>query len=74
MNERLKIKIALVIKKLREERGLSRAELAERCQLDAQFLALAEDEYRVSLTHLIALAEGLQLRMSEIIRQAEEHL
>lgn len=72
MNQRLKFSLSRVLKRLREERNLTREEMAEKCQFDAQFLALAEDERRITLTSLITIAEVLQIRLSEIIRQAEE--
>lgn len=72
MNERLKFSLSRVLKRLREERNLTRKELAEKCQFDAQFVDLAEDQRRVTLTHLIVMARVFQVRLSEIIRQAEE--
>ena len=68
-SEWLRIAFGQLLKVLREERGLSQAELALESELDQSFLSLMErGERQPSLSTLFAMSEALELEPDEIVR------
>jgi len=60
------------MRRLREERGWSQAQLAEHADLSVQFVAALEQEGRsASLTTIAKLAGGLGVKMSELFAAGE---
>jgi transcriptional regulator with XRE-family HTH domain len=59
-----------LLKELREERGLSQAQLALECELDQSFLSLIERGRRQpSLSTFIVLCEGLNVEPETVMRR-----
>lgn len=60
------------VKKIREEKGLTQAQLSERMDVPSTFLSDIERGVRnVSLSTLIALSEALNVKLSKIFARAE---
>lgn len=62
-----------VLRDLRRKRGLTQEELAHECGYDRSFISLIERAKRQpSLTTIFALAEQLDVRPEEIVRQTSK--
>jgi transcriptional regulator with XRE-family HTH domain len=60
------------VKAIREEQGLTQAQLSERMDVPATFLSDIERGVRnVSLSTLIALSKALNVKLSKIFARAE---
>jgi len=63
-----------VIRKLRIELQLSQEGLADRCSRHPSFISLLErNRKRPSLDTVIALAIGLEMEASELLKEIEQH-
>jgi transcriptional regulator with XRE-family HTH domain len=63
----------LVLRELREARGLSQEQLANACDRDRTYVSLLErGRYSPSIRTLFQLAQALEVNASEIIRRVEE--
>jgi transcriptional regulator with XRE-family HTH domain len=61
-----------VLRKLREGKKLSQEKLAEYCDLDRTYISLLERGLRQpTITTLFKIAEALEMKPSEIIKQVE---
>ena len=59
-----------VVRELREERGWTQEELAERANMNASYLGFVERGDNVpTLTIIIQIAEGLRVEPGELLRQ-----
>lgn len=65
----------VVLREIREEKGLSQEKLAELSELDRTYISLVERGKRVPLlTTLVKIANGLEMPLSEIIASVEKKL
>jgi transcriptional regulator with XRE-family HTH domain len=63
-----------VLRQLREERGLSQEQLAERADLNRSYLGEVERGHAIpSLITLSKLAGALEIRLSSFIERCEHH-
>lgn len=68
--ERLLLKFANNLKKLREERGLSIRQLAASSDLEySQLQRIEKGKVNFAFTTLIAIAQGLDLEVSELFQK-----
>ncbi|AXA94138.1 helix-turn-helix domain-containing protein [Massilia sp. YMA4] len=59
------------VRAARQVRGLSQEELALRCEIDRSYLgAIERGEQNAGLLHLVRIAAALELRLAEIISNA----
>jgi transcriptional regulator with XRE-family HTH domain len=75
--DRSPISLALgaAVAALRDARGLSQEALAERCHMHRNYLGgIERGERNPTLEVLARLAAGLELKLSELLQQAEAHL
>ncbi|TMV49542.1 helix-turn-helix transcriptional regulator [Paenibacillus mesophilus] len=64
-----------VLKSLRTEHGVSQEELAFRANLDRSYISMLERGInQPTLSSLIALAEALGIRTSELLKMVEDEL
>jgi transcriptional regulator with XRE-family HTH domain len=68
------INIGEVIKRLRNEKGLSQEELAHRSKLDRSYMSdLETDKKAPSLISTFKLAYGLAMEPDELVKEIKEH-
>ncbi|MFM0630508.1 helix-turn-helix domain-containing protein [Paraburkholderia xenovorans] len=71
MEQRVK-KLGLVLRQLRQARGWSQEELAERAGLHRNFVGLVErGSTQVAIDSLFSLADALGITASDLLRQVE---
>ena len=71
----MKQALALTLRETRIRRGLSPDDLAKRCHWKATYIEMVERELcEPSLFTLRKLAEGLDMRLSDLVRQMEQFL
>lgn len=69
----LPMSFGLAVRRARNELGLTQQQLAERAELDRSYLSEVERGTRnPTLTVQVRLAGALGIRLSDLIRQAEE--
>lgn len=74
LNHAKEIRFDKVLKKLRQNRNLSQQKLANGSGLTTSFISLMERNLRKpGLDTLYALADGLNMEASEILKELEEH-
>jgi len=60
------------LNRLRKERRLSQGELADRCSLDRSYISTLERNLKQpNLSTIVALANGLDMKAYELIREME---
>jgi transcriptional regulator with XRE-family HTH domain len=63
------VKFGAVVRRLREEKGLTQEELAERAGISATYVGFIERGDNVpTLTIVIQIASGLRIRPSDLLR------
>ena len=68
------VRFGIVLKKLRNARDLSQEVLAFRCRRHPSYISLLERNLKKpSLDTLVALAHGLDMNASEMIKEIEQH-
>ena len=73
-NEQLLAAFATTLSEQRARTGLSQEELAARADISARFVSQLETARRQpSLTALLALSDGLGMRMGELAEEVERH-
>ena len=73
-NEHLLAAFAAALSEQRARTGLSQEELAARADVSARFVSLLETAKRQpSLTALLALSNGLGMRMGDLAAETERH-
>ena len=73
-NEQLVVAFATTLSEQRARTGLSQEELAARADVSARFVSLLETARRQpSLTALLALSNGLGMRMGDLAAEVERH-
>jgi len=73
-NERLVAAFATTLAEQRARSGLSQEELAARADVSARFVSLLETARRQpSLTAMLALSHGLDIRMADLAAEVERH-
>ncbi|MFM0174116.1 helix-turn-helix transcriptional regulator [Paraburkholderia sediminicola] len=71
MEERVKM-LGLALRQLRQAKGLSQEELAERAGLHRNFVGLVErGATKIAIDSLFCLADALGVSASDLLRQAE---
>jgi transcriptional regulator with XRE-family HTH domain len=69
-DEWLRAAFGELLKKLREERGLSQSQLALEAELDQSFLSLIErGDRQPSLASLFAICDALNIEPDDVVRQ-----
>lgn len=64
--------LGVAIRRLRETRGLSQEELAERAHLHRTYISMVERARRnISVDALSGVADALEVSPSQLVRQAE---
>lgn len=75
MNMKASIAFGHVLKKWRQSRKLTQAELAAACKLDRTYISMLErGTKQPTLTTILVLAKSLKLPAEELIRQTERKL
>jgi transcriptional regulator with XRE-family HTH domain len=73
VDETLQERLGRVVRGRREALFLTQEELGERCNLHRTYIgAIERGERNLSLQNIIRLADALGIRVSELIREAEE--
>lgn len=73
-NEHLVAAFAAALLEQREKAGFTQEELAERADVSARFISFLETGRRQpSLSALLALSEGLGIRMRDLLEEVERH-
>ena len=69
----LRIAFGELVQELRENRGLSQAQLALECELDQSYISLLEQGQRQpSLISLFALCDALEIEPEAVIQRLKE--
>lgn len=69
----LRIAFGELLQELREDRGLSQAQLALECELDQTFISLIEQGKRQpSLISLFALCDALEIEPESVIKRLKK--
>jgi len=64
----------MVLKKLRNAQNLSQEVLADRCDRHPSYISLLErNQKKPTLGTLVALAHGLKMNASEMLKELEQH-
>jgi transcriptional regulator with XRE-family HTH domain len=72
MNKNIKTKFGIVVKELRQSKGLSQEKLAEIVELHRTYISdIERGEKNVTLLTIVKIAEGLEVNPSEIFIMLE---